>query len=260
MSSGTIIDKIIRHKRDEVAQYRQALPLKDVRSEALMASPPRDFAAALGAQGVSLIAEVKKASPSKGVLCENFDAVALACAYEDNGAAAVSVLTDEHFFHSSLDALRAVRGTVDLPVLRKDFVIDPYQVYEARAAGADAVLLIAAALNDGDLQTLYQLIGELGMAALVEVHDEAELERALKIDPRVVGVNNRDLRTFEVSLETTARLRALVPGDVVLVSESGIRTHEDVSRLAAIGADAMLVGEALVKAGDVGQKVQELTA
>lgn len=258
MSQETILEEIIAWKRGEIGRHKHARPVEAVRAGAALAPPPRDFAAALRSPGVSLIAEVKRASPSKGLLCHDFDAVALARAYEDNGAAAISVLTDQHFFQGHLNHLRAVRQKVRLPVLRKDFILDPYQVYESRLAGADAVLLIVAALSDGDLKALYQLVHELGMAALVEVHNEAELERALQIGPRIVGVNNRDLRTFEVDLETTARLRPLIPTDVVLVAESGIHTRADVARLAAIGADAMLVGEALVRAPDVGHKVREL--
>lgn len=258
MSQETILEEIIAWKRGEIGRHKHARPVEAVRAGAALAPPPRDFAAALRSPGVSLIAEVKRASPSKGLLCHDFDAVALARAYEDNGAAAISVLTDQHFFQGHLNHLRAVRQKVRLPVLRKDFILDPYQVYESRLAGADAVLLIVAALSDGDLKALYQLVHELGMVALVEVHNEAELERALQIGPRIVGVNNRDLRTFEVDLETTARLRPLIPTDVVLVAESGIHTRADVARLAAIGADAMLVGEALVRAPDVGHKVREL--
>ena len=259
MHTITILDKIIHWKRDEVGHRRQAQPIKAVQAEMALAPPPRDFASALRASGVSLIAEVKRASPSKGLLRPDLNPVALACEYERNGASAISVLTDEHFFQGSLDHLRAVRQSVGLPVLRKDFVIDPYQVYEARAAGADAVLLIVAALSDAALKTLHQLVQQLGMAALVEVHNGAELEQALAVDPGIVGVNNRDLRTFEVDLETTARPRPRVPPGVVLVAESGVRTPDDVARLAAIGADAMLVGEALVRAADVGQKVRQLT-
>jgi indole-3-glycerol phosphate synthase len=184
--------------------------------------------------------------------------VALAREYEANGAAAISVLTDERYFQGSLDDLRAVRRSVDLPVLRKDFIVDPYQVYEARAAGADAVLLIVAALRGDELRALYGLVRELGLAALVEVHDEAELDRALRIRPRLIGVNNRNLHTFHVDLETTARLRSMVPAGVVLVAESGIHTRADVERLAAIGADAILVGESLVRARDVGSQVAQL--
>jgi indole-3-glycerol phosphate synthase len=266
MSPKTILDDIVHRKRDEIARLKQVRPMDTVRAEAALAPAPRGFASALRAPVVSdahsvrLIAEVKRASPSKGLLRQDLDAVALSREYEASGAAAISVLTDEHFFQGSLDHLRAVRQNVGLPVLRKDFVLDPYQVYEARAAGADAVLLIAAALSDDDLAALHRLVQQVGMVALVEVHDETELERALRIEPRVVGVNNRNLRTFEVDLETTARLRPLVPADVVLVSESGVHTRADVARLAAIGADAMLVGEALVRATDVGRKVRELLA
>ncbi|MCP4537944.1 MAG: indole-3-glycerol phosphate synthase TrpC [Chloroflexi bacterium] len=258
MKQETILDTIMHRKRDEVAQLKLACPIEAVQDETTLAPPPRDFASALRAPGVSLIAEAKKASPSKGLIREDFDAVALAREYEAHGAAAISVLTDEHFFQGSIDYLRAARRNVGLPVLRKDFVLDPYQVYEARAAGADAVLLIVAALSDDELKALHRLVQQLDMTALVEVHDEVELERALKIEPRVVGVNNRDLRTFEVDLETTARLRAFIPADVVLVAESGVHTPADVARLAGIGADAMLVGESLVRATDVGGKVRQL--
>jgi indole-3-glycerol phosphate synthase len=256
LSTVTFLDTIIAHKRAEVALQKQTQPLDAWRAEAEAAPPPRNFLAALRAPGVSLIAEVKKASPSKGLLCPDFDPVRLARAYAANGAAAISVLTDERFFQGSLDDLRAVREVVDVPVLRKDFVVDAYQVYEARAAGADAVLLIVAALEDERLHALHALIGELGMTALVEVHNAAEVERALALQPRLIGVNNRDLRTFHVTLDTTAALRPRVPEGVILVAESGIHTPEDVTRLAALGVDAMLVGEALVTARDVGEKVR----
>jgi indole-3-glycerol phosphate synthase len=258
MASQTILDEIIRWKRGEIARHKRARPVQVVQAKVATAPSPRDFAAALRAPGVSLIAEVKRASPSKGVLRHDFDAVALAREYERSGASAVSVLTDGHFFQGNLSHLQAVRQNVGLPVLRKDFVLDPYQVYEARATGADAVLLIVAALNDTALKALHHLVQQLGMVALIEVHNDTELERALKIDPHIVGVNNRDLRTFQVSLETTARLRPLIPPEVVLVSESGVHTRDNVARLAAAGADAMLVGEALVRAREVGPKVREL--
>jgi indole-3-glycerol phosphate synthase len=212
---------------------------------------------------VSFIAEVKRSSPSKGVLRADLDPVTLSREYETNGAAAVSVLTDEHYFRGSLDDLRVVRQSIGLPVLRKDFFLDPYQVYQARAAGADAVLLIVAALEDGALLALLRLIEELGMAALIEVHNAAELGRVLATglgdDRCIVGVNNRDLRTFEVDLATSERLRPLVPAEILMVSESGISNRADVARLAAAGVDAILVGEALVRAKDVGEKVQELS-
>ncbi len=259
MQTDTILDVIIAHKHKEIASQKQTRPLNIWRNEAEAAPPPRDFLAALRAPGVSLIAEVKKASPSKGLLCPNFDPVKLAQTYAANGAAAISVLTDVRFFQGSLDDLRAVRQAVDIPVLRKDFIVDAYQVYEARAVGADAVLLIVAALDDASLYNLYALIRQLGMAALIEVHNAVELERALSLRPRLIGVNNRDLRTFHVTLDTTAALRPRVPADVVLVAESGIHTPEDVVRLAAMNVDAMLVGEALVTARDVGETVRQFT-
>jgi indole-3-glycerol phosphate synthase len=271
MATQTILDEITRWKREEIARSKSAMPLETVQAEMAVAPPPRDFAVALRPSGVSdvapplsgkgsvrLIAEVKRASPSKGLLHPDLDAVALARTYEACGAAAISVLTDSRFFQGSLDDLRAVRQHVGLPVLRKDFILDPYQVYEARAFGADAVLLIVAALSDGDLRMLYQLVHRLGMAALVEVHNEAELERALEIDPRIVGINNRDLRTFEVDLGTTVRLRPMVPADVILVAESGVHARADVARLAAAGVDGILVGEALIRAKHLEGKIREL--
>jgi indole-3-glycerol phosphate synthase len=262
VAAPTILDEITRWKRGEIARAKAAMPLAAIHAEMATAPPPRDFAATLGAPGISLIAEVKRASPSKGVLRPDLDPVTLARAYEVSGAAAVSVLTDEHYFQGSLDDLRAVRQSVDLPVLRKDFVLDPYQVSQARAAGADAVLLIVAALDDQTLQALLNQVEDMGMAALVEVHNAAELERALDADVapgrRIIGVNNRDLRTFEVDLATTQKLRPLVPPDAILVSESGIHGRDDVERLEGMGADAMLVGEALVRAQDVGGKIGEL--
>jgi indole-3-glycerol phosphate synthase len=255
---GTILDEIVDWKRQEVAQRKQALRLADVQSSVPHAPPARDMYAALRAPGVSLIAEVKRASPSKGLLRPELHPEVLARQYERAGASAISVLTDERYFQGSLDDLRAARGAIGLPALRKDFVIDAYQVYEARAAGADAILLIAAVLEDDELASLYRLARELGMSALVEVHDLDELERALRISPRIVGVNNRDLRTFEVDLQTTARLRAHVPPEVVLVAESGVHCRQDVERLAEMGADAMLVGESLVRADDPGPKIAEL--
>lgn len=258
----TILDDIFAHKRVEVARRKQTLPLEVVQAQATSVPPPRDFVAAL--QGApsrpALIAEIKRASPSRGLLCPNLDPVHLARIYRESGAAAISVLTDERFFRGSLDDLRAVRQAVALPLLRKDFIFDPYQVYEARAAGADAVLLIAAMLDDETLAGLYGLIGVLGMTPLVEVHDEAELRRVLRLKPRLVGINNRDLRTFKVDIETTARLRPLVPEGVTLVAESGIHTCADVARLAEIGVDAMLVGESLVTAQDPATKIRELTS
>jgi len=260
MAIPTILAEIIEWKRCEVERARNAVALESLRSAAKQAPPARDLARSLRRPGISLIAEVKRASPSKGQLRPDLDAVSLARDYEYHGASAISVLTDEHFFQGSLDDLRAVRQETSLPVLRKDFVIDAYQVYEARAAGADAILLIVAVLDDAELGALYQLSSELGMGSLVEVHDQAELERAMKIKPDILGINNRNLHTFDVDLETTARLVALVPRGTALVAESGIHTRTDVDRLAAMGADAILVGESLVRAEDTGKKIQELIA
>jgi indole-3-glycerol phosphate synthase len=258
MTTGTILDEILGWKQTEVARARRNKPLHVLQDEGALAPPPRDMVAALRALGVSLIAEIKRASPSKGLLRPDLDPRALAQTYAANGAAAISVLTDERFFRGSLQDLRAVRQAVGLPLLRKEFVLDPYQVYEARAAGADALLLIVAALDDAQLQALYTLICDLGMVALVEVHNAGELERALALAPRIIGNNNRDLHTFEVRLETTERLRPAIPDDVVVVAESGIRGAADVARLAACGADAMLVGESLVRARNTGAQVREL--
>ena len=256
----TILDQIIEHKRtEELPRRMRDLPLHAVQRQAAAAPPPRDFVAALRcAPGVALIGEVKRASPSQGLLRADFDPLNLAMTYAANGAAAISVLTDEKFFQGSLDYLAQIRR-IPLPLLRKDFIVHPYQVYEARAAGADALLLIAAVLSGGGLAELLALTRRLGMAALVEVHDADELARVLPLKPRLVGVNNRDLRTFRVDLNTCLALRPLLPADICFVAESGIHTRADVIRLAAAGVDAMLVGEALVVAPDAAAKVRELT-
>jgi len=257
-ATGTILDEIVAWKRVEVARQARDRPLEALQKTAASAPPPRDWIGALRQPGVSLIAEVKRASPSAGVLRPGLDPAALAAAYAAGGAAALSVLTDARYFQGSLDDLRAARVATPLPVLRKDFTVSSYQLYEARAAGADAVLLIVAALDDETLAALHRLAQALGMAALVEVHDEDELQRALAIEPRVIGVNNRDLHTFQVDLATTARLRPRIPDEVVLVAESGVHAPADVVRLAEMGADAMLVGEALVRAARPGEKAREL--
>jgi indole-3-glycerol phosphate synthase len=250
VTTGTILDDILTHKLKEIAVRSEHVALSRMRDAAAMVAPPRGFVGMLRQQTVALIAEVKHASPSKGVLIDPFDPVDLGSTYAANGAAAISVLTDEYYFQGHLEHLSAVRNAVEVPVLRKDFILDPFQVYEGRAAGADAMLLIAAALTDSQLVDLHTLILDLGMAALVEVHNEAEMERALAIDAPLIGVNNRDLRTFEVSLETTATLASQLPTGVTLVAESGIRTEEDVQRMGKLGAHAVLVGESLVTAGD----------
>jgi indole-3-glycerol phosphate synthase len=278
--ASTFLTKILDHKRTEVARQVLKVPIAQLQASIAAALPPRAFDAALRRPGrVALIAEVKKASPSKGVLVENFDPLALARTYAENGAAAISVLTDVRFFQGSLQYLQGIRAQGDgcwgsgaggaspppitqypTPILRKDFILDPYQVYEARAYGADALLLIVAALEDTALAELLALTHELGMQALVEVHDEAELDRALALGARLVGVNNRDLHTFVTSLDTTRRLAARLPADnrPLLISESGIATAADVALVREWGVDAVLVGEALVTAPDVAARVREL--
>ena len=258
---GKILDEIMRRHRERLPKTMREVPLEDVRAFARVASPPVDFAAALARPGVSLIAECKKASPSKGLMVPDYDPVRLARAYKKAGAAAISVLTDAPHFQGSLEHLRDVKDAFpDVPVLRKDFIFHPYQVYEARAAGADAILLIAAVLGEGDLKSLLRLAHELGMDTLVEVHAEHELEKVLPLNPRIVGVNNRNLQTFEVDFDNTARLRAMIPGDVLTVGESGIKTPDDVRRMAAIGVDAVLVGESLVRSKNVEKSARALAA
>ncbi len=260
-----ILAKIMDHKRKELEVRRQVVPLAELEARGSDLPPPLDFAAALCDKGVSLIAEVKRASPSKGLLCPDFDPVRLATTYAVNGATAISVLTDEKFFQGKLEYLTRIKSAISnlqfpIPILRKDFIFDPYQVYKARACGADALLLIAAILPDETLAELLALTHELRMAALVEVHDEEEVERVLPLRPRVVGVNNRNLRDFSVDLATFGRLRSLLPCDTIAVAESGVHTAADVRRLAQMGADAVLVGESLVTARDRPAKVRELVA
>jgi indole-3-glycerol phosphate synthase len=254
-----ILDRILANTYLEVAQRRIDIPIEPLRERALAQTPPRDFLGALQRAGrPALIAECKKASPSKGLLRPEYDPAKLARAYAENGAAALSVLTDEKFFQGSLNDLSAAHEAAGLPALRKDFIVDRYQIYEARAAGADAVLLIVAALRPDQLRELHAQTNALGMTALVEVHNEAEVETALKIEPKLIGVNNRNLHDFTVDLQTTGRLRKCIPANIALVAESGIHTAEEVARVRDMGVDAILVGEALVTAGDVGAKVREL--
>jgi indole-3-glycerol phosphate synthase len=255
----TILDSILATKREEVAGAKRERPESTLRRRLADVPPSRDFLAALSAgPPIRLIAELKRASPSKGVIRADFDPVAIARTYQQHGASCISVLTDEPYFRGSLEHLRQVRAAVDLPLLRKDFIIDPYQVVEARAAGADAVLLIAECLDDELLARLHDAIVELGMTPLVELYDPANVARVLRIGARLIGVNNRNLHTFEVDLEHTLRLRRQIPADRLLVGESGIRTRADVERLEAAGVQAMLVGESLLVRADVGAAVDEL--
>ncbi len=256
-----ILEQIIADNRPELAALKRRLPLSDLKRLSHAQPPPRDFAAALKGERIRLIAEVKKASPSKGVIRADFDPVAIARIYASNGAAAISVLTEGKYFQGSLDYLKAIRealGDERPPLLRKDFIHDPYQVYESRAYGADAILLIAAILDSEQLTGLLRLSHELGMSCLVEVHDETELEIALKSDTKIIGINNRDLKTFAVDLAVTGRLRPLIPPDRIVVSESGIRDRRDVDRMVKLGVNAILVGETLMSAPDIAARMREL--
>lgn len=257
---GEILDEIMAFHRENLPKVMAEVPLEDLRAMAAVAPKPRDFAAAIRAPGVSLIAECKKASPSKGLLVPNYDPVRLAKTYEKAGARAISVLTDTRHFQGTLAHLRDVREAVRLPVLRKDFIFHPYQVYEARVAGADAILLIAAVLGDADMRQLQTLARGLGMAVLVEVHTEAELARVLSLKPRLIGVNNRDLQTFEVDFANTARLRALIPAEIAVVGESGLKTLDDIRAMALAGVDAVLVGETLVRSKDIAATARAFVA
>lgn len=257
-----ILKRIIARKVEEVAERQVRVSMDELLSEAQAADTCRGFAAALReriAQGrPAVIAEVKKASPSKGVMRDPFDPAAIARSYEAGGAACLSVLTDADFFQGSEAALRAARAACGLPVIRKDFIIDPYQVVEARAIGADCILLIAAVLDDETLLALYRQAVGLGMDVLVEVHDAVELQRSLAISPMLLGINNRDLRTFDVSLDTTESLLADIPAGTVVVTESGILNVADVKRMQGVGVHTFLVGEAFMRAEDPGTALREM--
>lgn len=258
-SISTILDKIVATKRSEVAAAVARRSLADVERAAAKAGEPRDFCAALrGAPPIRLIAEVKKASPSKGIIRQDFDPVSIARCYEEAGASCLSVLTDREYFQGALEYLADIRRQVALPVLRKDFIIDEYQVYEARAAGADAVLLIAECLASERLSELYALIRKLGMHALIELYDLQNLPAVLATGSPLVGVNNRDLHTFNVDLQHTLRLQQQIPADRVLVAESGIASRADVELLERAGVGAMLVGESLMRQPDIAAAVRTL--
>lgn len=253
------LNEILACKREEVARSKQETPLAELRARLDSLPPCRDFTGAVSRPGqVNLIAEVKRASPSKGVIRADFDPAAIAAAYTEGGAAALSVLTDRRYFQGELAYISLVRQITPLPVLRKDFIIDAYQLYEARAAGADAVLLIAAALSGDEMRRLLDSAGELGLHTLVEVHNRAEMERVSATDARIIGINNRDLRTFQTTLATTEALAGLVPAGRILVSESGISTRTDVARVGAAGARAVLVGELLMRSPQITPQVREL--
>jgi indole-3-glycerol phosphate synthase len=244
--SGTVLDRIVEARRAAIAHRKKSVPETVLRFGVKQAQPVRDFAAALGRDSLNVIAELKKASPSRGLIRADFDPVALAKGFEAAGAAALSVLTEEEFFQGDLKYMRDARAAVGLPVLRKDFIIDPWQIWEARATNADSFLLIVAALDDVRLCELLALGRELGMEPLVEVHAREELTRALTAGARILGVNNRDLRTLEVRAETSYELIEAIPEECIAVCESGLRTHDDLIRLRASGFDAFLIGEHLM--------------
>ncbi len=255
----TILDRIVATKRDEIAAAKRRVPASELQLQLSDAPPTRDFFAALAADGpIKLIAEVKKASPSAGLIRDDFDPLAIATTYEAHGASCISVLTDEHYFQGHLDYLSRIRHVVGIPVLRKDFILDEYQLVEARVAGADAVLLIAECLDAKQLAELHAAACELNLTPLVELYDPANLEAVLAADAKLIGVNNRNLHTFEVDLRHTVEVRKEVPADKLLVGESGIKTHDHVAMLADAGVDAILVGESLMRRPDIGAAVDAL--
>ncbi|MFH1623523.1 MAG: indole-3-glycerol phosphate synthase TrpC [Pseudomonadota bacterium] len=258
--NGTILDKIIQRKREDLVGAKGKCSLDRLRGQIGDSSPVRDLKAALTAAltSIKIIAEVKKASPSKGIIREDFDPVEIGKIYETNGATAISVLTEEHFFHGSLDHLKRIREVAAIPLLCKDFIIDEYQVYQARVFGADAFLLIAAILGDNELHDLLKAGRELGMEAVVEVHDRQELSRVLKTEAEIIGLNNRDLKTFKTDITTTTRLAKEIPRDRIVISESGIGSRAEILKLKKNGIDAFLIGESLMREKNIAKKLTEL--
>lgn len=255
---STVLSEIVRHKRTEIAAAKQQTSQKELWLSAKSAPPVRDFRAALARGRPGLIAEVKKASPSAGIIREDFDPVMIAQAYETAGAQCLSVLTDERFFQGHLDFLKQIRAQVNLPVMRKEFILDRHQILEARAVGADCVLLIAECLKTAELNDLHQFAAELGMQTLIELYDAENLQRVLDTGTSLIGINNRDLRTFDTSLNHTFGLMSQIPPDILLVSESGIRSHQDIQQLAEAGVGGVLVGESLMRQPDIEAAVQQL--
>lgn len=253
-----MLDKIVAQKREEVKQRKTVATMAYLQERVAQQKPAVDFALALKGDHIRLIAEVKQASPSRGILTSNFSPTKLARTYAEGGAAAISVLTEANYFGGNIEHLATIREAVGLPLLRKDFIFDPYQVYESRAYGADALLLIATILSQGQLKELISLSHSVGLKCLVEVHNEGEVERAVLSAAEIIGINNRDLNTFAVDINTTRRLRPLVPKEKITVSESGIKNRKDIEKLRKWRVDAVLVGEALVTASDVRAKMKEL--
>jgi indole-3-glycerol phosphate synthase len=253
-----MLDKIVAQKREEVEQRKKAVAMAHLQERIARQKPALDLALALKGNRIRLIAEVKQASLSRGKLSPNFNPVGLARTYAEGGAAAISVLTEANYFMGSIEHLAAIKEAVGLPLLRKDFIFDPYQVYESRAYGADALLLITAILSQEQLKEFVSMSQSLGLRCLVEIHNEGEVERAILSEAEIIGINNRDLNTFVVDINTTRRLRPLIPKEKIVVSESGIKSRKDIEKLEKWGVDAVLVGEALVTASDVRAKMKEL--
>ncbi len=254
-----ILEEILQYKRVFVENSKKKLPLRELEHLVLTSDETRDFTGALSENGCSLIAEIKTASPSKGLISDDVDIEDIARIYSANGAACISVLTDEKYFMGSLDRLSRIRNVTELPLLRKDFIIDVYQIFEARYAGADAILLIAACLNDAEIKDFIEVAALLDMDCLVEVHDEIEMKRISNQNIKLIGINNRDLKTFTTDISVTGRLTQCAPENVLLVSESGINNAQDVQAVYSMGANAVLVGEALMREQDIGRKVRELS-
>jgi indole-3-glycerol phosphate synthase len=257
-----ILDEIVRYKKVFVEHKRKKMPLEKIRENAEKAAPPLDFHQALSKDipAIHIIAEVKKASPSRGVIREDFEPVKIARRYEECGASAISVLTDEKYFQGSLEYLSAIRKAVEIPLLCKEFIIDEYQIYEARSAGADAILLIAAILEDNQMAQFYSLSSDLNMSVLVEVHTEDELKRTLCIHPRIIGINNRNLKDFTVDIRQTIRLCKMIPDEILVVSESGIHSASDLALLKSHRIRAVLVGESLMRSDDPGTALKNLVS
>ena len=253
-----ILERIVEKKRKEVTVLKELSPLAELEDGIGNLLPVRDFKGGIDSTGCSIIAEVKRRSPSQGRIREEFDPLQIAAIYQEQGAQAVSVLTDEAFFEGKREYLSTIKKNIDLPLLRKDFIIDPYQIYETRSLGADALLLIAGLLEQGQLREYIELSETLGLAALVEVHTGEELDKALAADAGIIGINNRDLTTFSTDIKTTLELAPRIPGDRIVVAESGINTREDVEQLMEVGIHCFLVGEALMRAEDIGGKLREL--
>lgn len=255
-----ILDEIVAHNSQELELKKRNLPILELQEMSLQQPPPLDFASGLCGEGIRLIAEVKKASPSRGIIRPDFDPVEIARTYADNGASAISVLTENRYFQGKLNHLAGIRKALHnkLPLMRKDFIFDPYQIYESRAYGADSLLLIVAILTPAKLKELLQLSHKLHMSCLVETHNEAEVETALKSEAKIIGINNRDLTNFSVDIANTERLRPLIPPDRIVVSESGIKERKDIDRLRQLGINAVIVGESLMSAPDIAAKMREL--